>query len=96
MKLSEMRAQIDLWLKFTECYGHDDPEILISDSGIFKETHSIIASPNGDKIFIIQDNKPSVETCKCHCHVEDRTGIKCRCIKNCLHCRPERLIDGEG
>jgi hypothetical protein len=30
----------------------------------------------------------AVESCKCHCHIEERTGIKCRCLKNCVHCQP--------
>lgn len=28
--------------------------------------------------------------CNCHCHTE-KPGAKCRCIKNCIHCRPENF-----
>jgi len=30
----------------------------------------------------------AAESCKCHCHIEERTGIKCRCLKDCVHCQP--------
>jgi hypothetical protein len=28
-----------------------------------------------------------IVVCGCHCHVEARTGMKCRCIKDCVHCQ---------
>lgn len=33
-----------------------------------------------------------MEDCKCHCHNEPMpSGIQCKCIKNCVHCRPENF-----
>lgn len=31
--------------------------------------------------------------CICHCHEEHNLpdGVQCRCIKNCIHCRPENF-----
>jgi hypothetical protein len=29
--------------------------------------------------------------CNCHCHNE-KEGIRCKCIKNCIHCHPENFV----
>ena len=29
--------------------------------------------------------------CACHCHMEERGALRCRCIKNCIHCHPENF-----
>ena len=34
-------------------------------------------------------------SCYCHCHIEhsDVIEVKCKCLKNCIHCKPTLSVD---
>jgi hypothetical protein len=48
----------------------------------------------GMTLDIVEKEKVEDDECSCHCHSEKDLpdGVRCKCIKNCKHCRPENFI----